>query len=104
MGASWPGLATAAVKLFVVLQVLAVFARGAMGPLGLSAFGPSALTSALVITLWVAVGMTVGLLLTRLSDMQAGSGFSGDRDDFDDDEEPFGHIAEERRTDYFDED
>lgn len=104
MGASWAGLATAAVKLFVVLQVLAVFARGAIGPLGLSAFGPSPLTSALVITLWVAVGMAVGLLLTRLSDMQAASGFSGDRDDFDDDEEPFGHIAEERRTDYSDED
>lgn len=104
MEASWPGLAIAAVKLFVVLQVLAVFSRGAMGPLGLSAFGPSALTSALVITAWLAVGMTAGLLLTRLSDMQTGPRAPDEQDDFEDDAEPFGRIADERRADYWDED
>lgn len=104
MMASWAGLGTAAIKCFVVLQVLALFARGAMGPLGLSAFGPSALTSALVITAWLAVGMAGGLLLTRLSDMQAGPRASDDQDGFDEDEEPFGRIADERRTGYWDED
>ncbi|SMX67140.1 hypothetical protein BSP239C_00019 [Brevibacterium sp. 239c] len=104
MMGSWAGLVTAAIKCFVVLQVLALFARGAMGPLGLSAFGPSALTSALVITAWLTVGMAGGLLLTRLSDMQTGSGSSGDRDGFDEDEEPFGRIADERHADYWDED
>lgn len=102
--ASWSGLATAAVKLFVVLQVIAIFARGAMGPLGLAAFGPSALTSALVITAWVAVGMAGGLLLTRLSDMQAGHQAVADEDGFADEDEPFGRIAEEREADSSDDD
>lgn len=104
MMASWAGLATAAIKCFVVLQVLALFARGAIGPLGLSVFGPSALTSALAITAWLAVGMAGGLFLTRLSDMQAGPGAAGDQDGFDEDEEPFGRIADERRSSYPDED
>lgn len=104
MMASWPGLATAAVKLFVVLQVLAIFARGAMGPLGLSAFGPSALTSALVVTAWLAVGMAGGLLLTRLSDMQAGPQASEDQEGSDEDDEPFGRIGDERSADYSDDD
>ncbi|SMX73015.1 hypothetical protein BAURA63_01100 [Brevibacterium aurantiacum] len=104
MMASWPGLATAAVKLFVVLQVLAIFARGAMGPLGLSAFGPSALTSALVVTAWLAVGMTGGLLLTRLSNMQAGLQASEDQEGSDEDDEPFGRIGDERSADYSDDD
>lgn len=104
MVASWPGLATAAIKFFVVLQVLAIFARGAMGPVGLSAFGPSALTSALVITAWVAVGTAAGLLLTRLSDMQFGTGTVDDQDGFDEDEEPFGRIADERSAGYSDDD
>lgn len=102
MLASWPGLATAAVKLFVVLQVLAIFAQGAMGPVGLATFGPSPLTSALVITAWVALGMAGGLLLTRLSDMQAGTRAADEEDGFAD--EPFGHIADERSADYSDED
>ncbi|MDN6123577.1 MAG: hypothetical protein L0I80_06850, partial [Brevibacterium sp.] len=92
----------AAVKLFVVLQILAIFARGAMGPLGLSVFGPSPLTSAVVMTAWLVLGMTGGLVLTRLSDMQGGSSTSGDQDGFDD--EPFGGIADERDVDYYDED
>lgn len=104
MMGSWAGLAIAAIKFFVVLQILALFARGAMGPLGLSSFGPSALTSALVITAWLVVGTAVGLFLTRLSAMQAGPGASDDLDDFDEDEEPFGRIADERRADNWDED
>ncbi|TSI18473.1 DUF6350 family protein [Brevibacterium aurantiacum] len=102
MLASWPGLATAAVKLFVVLQVLAIFAQGAMGPVGLSRFGPSPLTSAVVITAWVVLGMAGGLFLTRLSDMQAGARAADEEDGIDD--EPFGHIADERSADYSDED
>ncbi|HCG56682.1 MULTISPECIES: DUF6350 family protein [Brevibacterium] len=102
MMASWLGLATAAVKLFVVLQVLAIFARGAMGPLGLSAFGPSALTSALVVTAWLAVGMAGGLLLTRLSDMQAGPQASEDQEGSDEDDELLGRIGDERSADYSD--
>ncbi|MDN5805757.1 MAG: DUF6350 family protein [Brevibacterium sp.] len=102
MAASWAGLGIAAVKLFVVLQILAIFARGAMGPLGLSVFGPSPLTSAVVMTAWLVLGMTGGLVLTRLSDMQGGSSTSGDQDGFDD--EPFGGIADERDVDYYDED
>lgn len=102
MLASWPGLATAAVKLFVVLQVLAIFAQGAMGPVGLSRFGPSPLTSAVVITAWVVLGMAGGLFLTRLSDMQAGARAADEEGGIDD--EPFGHIADERSADYSDED
>ncbi|MDN5636480.1 MAG: hypothetical protein L0G36_12685, partial [Brevibacterium sp.] len=103
MTASWPGLGVAAAKLFVVLQILAVFARGSMGPVGLSAFGPSALTSAVVITAWLGLGMTGGLVLTRLSDMQSGSS-SPDDDGFDEDEESFGRIADERSADSSDDD
>lgn len=105
MSASWPGLGTAAVKLFVVLQVLALFARGAMGPLGLSDFGPSALTSAVLITAWLGLGLAGGLMLTRLSEIQGGMIGSGSRDRFDEEEEePFGRIADERSSDYSDED
>ncbi|MDN5656982.1 DUF6350 family protein [Brevibacterium sandarakinum] len=103
MTASWTGLGVAAAKLFVVLQILAVFARGSMGPVGLSAFGPSALTSAVVITAWLGLGMTGGLVLTRLSDMQSGSS-SPDDDGFDEDEEPYGRIADERSADFSDDD
>ena len=51
---SWMGLGLAIGILFVALEVLALFAGGALGPLGLSGFGPSALTSALAITGWIA--------------------------------------------------
>ena len=88
MAASWAGLGIAAVKLFVVLQMVALFARGALGPLELSAFGPSALTSAVVITAWLGLGMAGGLVLTWLSDMQARAS-SSDDGGFDDGEEPF---------------
>lgn len=103
MAASWGGLGVAAVKLFVVLQILAVFARGAMGPLGLSAFGPPALTSAAAITSWVGLGLVGGLVLTRLSDMQTREG-TRDDEGFDEDEEAFGRIADESNAEHSDED
>ncbi|WP_180954355.1 DUF6350 family protein [Brevibacterium iodinum] len=68
---SWMGLGLAIGILFVALEVIALFAGGALGPLGLSGFGPSALTSALAITGWIGVGMAAGLLLIRLSRLHA---------------------------------
>jgi hypothetical protein len=56
-----------------------------LGPLGLSGFGPSALTSALAITGWIAVGMAAGLLLIRLSGLH--TEYSEFIDDDDDDED-----------------
>lgn len=78
---SWLGLGLAIGILFVALEVLALFAGGALGPLGLSGFGPSALTSALAITGWIAVGMAAGLLLIRLS------GLHTEYSEFDEDDE-----------------
>lgn len=95
---SWAGLGVAAVKVFVVLQILAVFARGAMGPVGLSDFGPSALTSAVAVTAWLGLGLLAGLVLTRLSDMQYGPTAAPDQDGLDDDEQSFGRTADERRA------
>ena len=90
LAASWPGLGVAALRLFVVLQILAIFARGAMGPLGLSEFGPSALFSAVVITAWLGLGMSAGLVLTRFSEMQNLSTQSRDHDTFGTDDSVFG--------------
>ncbi len=64
---SWTGLGIAIGLLFVTFEILALFAGGALGPLGLSGFGPSALTSAPAITGWIGVGTVAGLLLIRLS-------------------------------------
>ncbi|GAA1866218.1 cell division protein PerM [Brevibacterium marinum] len=93
---SWAGLGVAAVKVFVVLQILALFARGAMGPVGLSDFGPSALTAAAAVTAWLGLGLLVGLVLTRLSDMQYGATEVADEDGLEDDERSFGWTADER--------
>lgn len=71
--ASWTGAGLAALLVFAVLQLSALFSRGALGPLGLSEFGPPALTSALVVTAWTAAGIAAGLLLTRLSQLQEGT-------------------------------
>lgn len=67
---SWPGLGVASGILFVGSAVLGVFSRGALGPFGLAGFGPSALLSAVAITVWIGVGLAVGLLLIRLSSLQ----------------------------------
>ncbi len=74
---SWTGIGVAAGIVFVGAEVIAVFSSGALGPLGLADFGPSALTSALVITAWIGAGMSVGLLLIRLSNLQPGPGDDG---------------------------
>ena len=85
---SWTGLGIAIGILFVTVEVLALFASGAMGPLGLSGFGPSALTSALAVTGWISVGMAGGLLLIRLSGLH-NEDSEFDDDDEDDEEEAF---------------
>lgn len=72
--ASWGGLGIAAGVVFVVFETLSLFSTGAMGPLGLTDFGPPALTSAIVLTAWLGLGLCGGLALTKLSDMQSGSG------------------------------
>ncbi|WP_208085502.1 cell division protein PerM [Brevibacterium atlanticum] len=74
---SWPGIGIAAGIVFVGGEALGLFSFGALGPLGLADFGPPALTSALVITAWIGVGMLVGLLLIRLANLQAGPGDDG---------------------------
>jgi len=103
---SWMGLGLAIGILFVALEVLALFAGGALGPLGLSGFGPSALTSALAITGWIGVGMAAGLLLIRLSGLHAEySEFAEDDEEYPDDEDATaGAFEEDRTTDAFDED
>jgi hypothetical protein len=68
--ASWTGLAIAGGILFVIAETIALFSRGAIGPLGLAAFGPSPLTSALAVCGWIGVGLSLGLVLTKLSHMQ----------------------------------
>lgn len=83
MEASWVGLGIAAGVVFVVFETLSLFSTGAMGPFGLTDFGPSALTSAIVLTAWLCLGLCGGLALTKLSDMQSGSG-TGDADEVDD--------------------
>ncbi|WP_309132813.1 DUF6350 family protein [Brevibacterium sp.] len=75
--ASWTGIGLTALIVFVLLQLLALIARGAMGPLGLSDFGPSALTSAAAVTAWVGLGLSAGLALTKLSQLQ----YTGEADD-----------------------
>ena len=85
---SWTGLGIAIGILFVTVEVLALFASGAMGPLGLSGFGPSALTSALAVTGWIGAGMAGGLLLIRLSGLH-NEDSEFDDDDEDDEEEAF---------------
>ncbi|TGD28907.1 hypothetical protein EB835_16915 [Brevibacterium sp. S22] len=77
---SWMGLGIAIGVLFVTFEILALFAGGALGPLGLSGFGPSALTSALAITGLTGVGMAAGLLLIRLSGLNT-EGFDLAADD-----------------------
>ncbi len=74
--ASWAGIGLSALLVFVVLQLLALISRGAMGPLGLADFGPSALISAAAITAWVGLGLSAGLLLVKLSQLQ----YPGDED------------------------
>ena len=71
---SWSGIGIAAGIVFVGFEILALFSGGALGPLSLSDFGPSALTSAVVVTVWIGVGMAIGLLLIRLSTLQADDG------------------------------
>ncbi len=68
---AWTGIGVAAVLVFVCFEVLALFSSGALGPLGLANFGPSPLTSAVAVTVWIGVGMALGLLLIRLSALQA---------------------------------
>lgn len=104
---SWLGLGVAIGILFVALEVLALFAGGALGPLGLSGFGPSALTSALAITGWIGVGMTAGLQLIRLSGLHTEySEFAEDDEEDADDYEDgtAGAFEEDRTADAFDED
>lgn len=104
---SWLGLGVAIGILFVAVEVLALFAGGALGPLGLSGFGPSALTSALAITGWIGVGMTAGLLLIRLSGLHTEySEFAEDDEEDADDYEDgtAGAFEEDRTADAFDED
>lgn len=86
---SWIGLGIAIGILFVIVEVLALFARGAMGPLGLSGFGPSALTSAPAITGWIGAGMAAGLLLIRLSGLHTVDSDFADDDEDGDDEDAF---------------
>jgi hypothetical protein len=83
---SWAGLGIAIGIVFVTFEVLALFAGGALGPLGLSGFGPSALTSALAITGWTGAGMAAGLLLIRLSGLHTVDSDFIDDDDDDEDE------------------
>jgi hypothetical protein len=78
---SWTGLGVAAAIIFIAFEIVALFSTGALGPLGLSEFGPSALTSAAAITAWICVGMAIGLLLIRLSNLQYGQDESGFVDD-----------------------
>src|SRR5699024_10870468 len=78
---SWSGIGIAAGIVFVGFEILALFSGGALGPLSLSDFGPSALTSAVVVTVWIGVGMGIGLLLIRLSTLQADDGRPGPRDE-----------------------
>ncbi|WP_092017542.1 cell division protein PerM [Brevibacterium siliguriense] len=88
---SWTGLAVAIAIVFITFEVLALFAGGAMGPLGLSWFGPSALTSALVVTAWIGVGTAAGLLLIRLSGLHSEFADDDEDDVFDENEpEPIG--------------
>lgn len=74
---SWTGIGVAAGIVFLGSEVLALFSAGALGPLALSDFGPPVLTSAPAITAWIGVGMVAGLLLIRLSNLQAGPGDDG---------------------------
>jgi hypothetical protein len=96
---SWAGLGIAIGIVFVTFEVLALFAGGALGPLGLSGFGPSALTSALAITGWIGVGMAAGLLLIRLSGLH-----TVDSEFIDDDEDDEDELGEGDSADAFDED
>lgn len=95
LNGSWLGLGIAAIKFFVVVEMLALFASGAMGPLGLSDFGPSPLTSGVVVTAWIALGLGIGLGLTRLSHMQSGQGWGASNLDDLDAHEPFARDSDE---------
>lgn len=70
LAGSWIGLCIAGSIVVVALGVLALFSAGAIGPLGLADFGPSPLISALAITAWIGLGMSIGLVLVKLSHMQ----------------------------------
>lgn len=85
MESSWPGLGVALACSFVIFEILALFSSGAMGPLGLSDFGPSALTAGLGVTAWIGVGLCGGLALTKLSHMQYGANSDAADQDADDD-------------------
>lgn len=71
MEASWTGIGVGLLAVWMILECFALFSGGAMGPLGLSAVGPSALTSALAIVVCLGVGAVIGLGLTKLSGWQS---------------------------------
>ena len=54
----------------IVGETAALFSFGAIGPIGLAAFGPSPLVSALAVTGWVGLGLSIGCGLTMLSHME----------------------------------
>lgn len=68
--ASWPGVGIAAGLVLIACETVALFAYGAIGPLGLAAFGPSPVFAALAVTAWLTLGTAIGLVLTKLSHMQ----------------------------------
>ncbi|UVI37261.1 cell division protein PerM [Brevibacterium spongiae] len=86
---SWSGLGVAAGFVFAAFVVFGLFSRGALGPVGLSGFGPTPLLSATAMTAWIAVGLAAGLLLIRLSSLQQETA-DGDAD-FGDDFAGFDH-------------
>src|SRR5699024_12727944 len=71
---SWSGIGIAAGIVFVGFEILALFSGGALGPLSLSDFGPSALTWAVVVTVWIGGAMAIGLPLISLSPHQYDDG------------------------------
>ncbi len=68
--AGWMSVAVASGLVLIVGETAALFSFGAIGPIGLAAFGPSPLVSALAVTGWVGLGLSIGCGLTMLSHME----------------------------------